>query len=53
MDFFARALAPLGEAAGLPHLKLVTKADKRDLGREAGVRAKVFRKADAAVAIDA
>ncbi len=36
----------------LPHLKLVAKADKSDLGREAGVRAKPLRKADAAVAVD-
>ena len=52
MDFFPRALTPVGEAVWLPHLKLVTQADKRDLGREAGVRAKVLRKADAPVAID-
>ena len=52
MDFFPRALAPFGEALGLPHLKLVTQADKSDLGRKTGVRAKALRKADAPVAVD-
>ena len=52
MDFFPSPLAPFGEALRLPHLKFVTQADKSDLGREAGVRAKRFRKADAPVAID-
>jgi hypothetical protein len=52
VDLFARALTPVGEAAWLPHLKLLTKADKRDLGCEACVRAKVLRKADATVPIE-
>ena len=52
MDFFPRPLAPLGEAFRAPHLKFVTQANKSDLGRKAGMRAKAFRKADAAVAVD-
>ena len=53
LNFFPRTLTPLGETARLPHLKLVAKANKCDLGCETGVRAKTFRKADAAVPIEA
>src|SRR6516225_2311064 len=31
LDFFARALAPRLELSGLPHLKFLTQADKRNL----------------------
>ena len=50
---FSRALrAPLLEARGLPHLEFLAQADKRDVGRKAGVGAKRFRKHDASVLID-
>src|SRR3990170_1955998 len=52
LDFTAGLGAALFEARGLPDLKLIAKADKRDCGVEAGVRAKPFRKDDAAVAVD-
>ncbi len=51
-DFLAGLLAALGEAFGLPHLKLVTKADKSDLSAKARVGAKRLRKDDAAVTVD-
>jgi len=52
MDLAPGFFSPLGEALGRPQLKLVTKADKSDLGADAGVSAKRLRKDDASVAVD-
>ncbi len=51
-DFLAGLFTALGEPLRLPHLKLVTKADKSDLSAKARVGAKRLRKDDAAVAVD-
>ena len=45
-------LQTLFEASGLPHLKLVAKADKSDRALKIGVAAKAFRKDDTSVAVD-
>ena len=52
LDFAACLNAAFLEAARLPHLELISEADKRNGGVQVGVGAKVFRKDDAAVAID-
>src|SRR5690606_30543753 len=53
LRLFAGACAPLFEGGGSPHLKLVAKADKRDVIAKIGVGAKRFRKDDTPVSIDA
>ena len=53
LDLLASLRAPLFEARGLPHLEFLAQADKRDVGLQAGVRAKRFRKHDASVLIEA
>ena len=53
LNFGAGPRAPLFEALRFPHLKFLTQADKSDMGRKSGVRAKRFRKDDASVAIEA
>src|SRR5689334_13988422 len=53
LHFGAGPRATLLEAAGFPHLKFLTQADKSDMGRKSGVRTQRFRKDDASVAIDA
>ena len=52
LNFAAGELSALFKALWLPHLKLITKADKRDCGIDPCMRPKDFRKHDAAVAID-
>ena len=53
LNFGAGSRASLFEALRFPHLKFLTQADKSDVGRKSGVRAKRFRKDDASVAIEA
>src|SRR5262249_45352944 len=52
VHLLARPQAPLGKAGRLPHLKLRAQADKSDMGSNAGVGAKRFRKHDASLLVD-